>query len=91
MFKNLASCSSYSSKTLAFPTFFHPSLSPVHMQLYLSENTSFQPDFRFNSAGTEIFFLAPGISFNQAFMLAPHTCVRYFVRLPGRTKSFELA
>lgn len=65
----IASCSSFSFRTLAFPTFFRLSLhilSLVPMPSVWGRNTSFQLDFRFNSAGTAIFFLAPGISSNQA-------------------------
>lgn len=87
----IASCSSFSSKTLAFFSSFPFPASPCAA---LSERGT--PPFNLTSVSTQqepqsfSWLLVSHLIRHQAFMLAPCICTRYFVILPGRTKSFQL-
>lgn len=90
----IASCYHFSSKTLSFPIFFSSFPFPTSPCAALSERGT--PPFNLTSVSTQqepqsfSWLLVSHLIRHQAFMLAPCICTRYFVILPGRTKSFQL-
>lgn len=92
----IAICFRFSSKTLAFPTFFCLSL-PTLPQCLCCLPERGTPPFNLTSVSTQqapqsfSWLLVSHLIRHHAFMLAPCICTRYFVKLSGRTESFQLA
>lgn len=92
----IAICFRFSFKTLSFPTFFHLSL-PALPQCLCCLPERGTPPFNLTSISTQqalqsfSWLLVSHLIRHHTFMLAPCICTRYFVRLSGRTESFQLA
>lgn len=86
----------FSSKTLAFSTFFLLSL-PTLPQCLCCLPERGTPPFNLTSISTQqapqsfSWLLVSHLIRLHAFMLAPCICTRHFVRLSGRAESFQLA